>query len=101
MFGVGAELTLFGILADVSGATSGWTGVFLAALALVALVVLAYALITTYKLKLAGDEVATRLVARAKRRSLLTENERSELGPQDNVVVNSALARTADTSFTL
>ena len=54
MFGVGAELTLFGILADVSGATSGWTAVFLIALALAALVVLAYALLTTYKLKLRG-----------------------------------------------
>ena len=102
MFGVGAELSLFGVLADVSGATSGWTGVFLAALALAALVVLAYALLTTYRLKLAGDEVATTLVARAKvRRDDFAAKKTFVPNQQDNVVVSSALARSADTSLTL
>lgn len=102
MFGVGAELTLFGILADVSGATSGWKAVFLIALALAAVVVLAYALLTTHKLKLAGDEVATTLVARATlKRAAFAANEAWATNEQDNVVVSSALARSADTSLTL
>jgi hypothetical protein len=102
MFGVGAELTLFGILADASGATSGWIAVFLIALALAAVVVLAYALLTTHKLKLAGDEAATKLVARATLKSAaLAANRAWVPDQQDDVVVSSALARSADTSLTL
>lgn len=101
MFGVGAELTLFGILADVSGATSGWTAVFLAALALAALIVLAYALLATNKLKVAGDEVATRLVERATFRSNLSSNERFAFDQQESVPMDSPLARSSDTSLTL
>jgi hypothetical protein len=101
MFGVGAELTLFGILAHVSSATTGWSVVFLVALALAALIVLAYALLTTYKLKLAGDEVVKALVARATCRASLAPGVTLPPSREDYVIVSSALARSSDTSLTL
>jgi len=89
MFAVGAELTLYGTLIDVSAATGGWVVTFLILLALAALIVLVYALLTTHKLNVASARFAGNLRAR-------------HLGTQVQMnVVSSVLARSADTSLTL
>jgi hypothetical protein len=85
MFAVGAELTLFGILIDVSAATGGWTAAFLVLLAVAALVVLVYALITTNKLNVGSAKVAAMQAGQ----------------PGAHMQVASALARSTDTSLTL
>jgi hypothetical protein len=86
MFAVGAELTLFGILIDVSAATGGWTVAFLILVAVAALVVLTYALLTTQRLNVASAKVALNL--RARRPGAYTD-------------VSSALTQSADSSLTL
>jgi hypothetical protein len=86
MFAVGAELSLFGILIDASAATGEWTVVFLILLAIAALVVLVYALLTTYKLNDSSADAA----------KSLRNGDSSALAQ-----VTSALARSADTSLTL
>ncbi len=85
MFAVGAELALFGMLIDVSTATVGWSVAFLILLAVAALVVLAYALLTTERLKVASADLV----------KLPTER------PWARMQVASALARSVDTSLTL
>jgi hypothetical protein len=88
MFAVGAELSLFGTLVDVSSATGGWTAVFLIMLALAALVVLAYALLTTHRLNVSSGLAAAKFRAPG-------------AGPRMLVAPVSALSRSADSSFTL
>lgn len=101
MLAVGAELALFGILVDVSSATPGWTMTFLIVLGATAAIVLAYALITTSQLKRTGDAAAEQLTERAEHIRDARDAHRAVPDLPVDVVVSSALARSADTSLTL
>ena len=89
MFAVGAEFALFGVLIDVSGATGGWTIVFLVTLSLGALLILAYALTTTSRLASSSDAMAK------------TRTTRAGVVATQHIIMSSSLARSADTSLTL
>jgi hypothetical protein len=89
MFAVGAEFALFGVLIDVSGATGGWTIVFLVILSLGALVILIYALTTTWRLASSSDAMGN------------TDTTDADGVATPHFIMSSSLARAADTSLTL
>jgi uncharacterized membrane protein len=89
MFAVGAEFALFGVLIDVSGATGGWTIVFLVILSLGALIILVYALTTTSRLASSSDAMGE------------TRTTRADAVATQDIIMSSSLARSADTSLTL
>ncbi|HTU36455.1 MAG TPA: hypothetical protein VMF35_00475 [Acidimicrobiales bacterium] len=117
MFAVGAELSIFGVLAWVSSAQIGYRVFFAAALFAGAMLVVRYAVTTTVRLRTTSDLAAATISAatakkvaatgRAPLRAAIAGEFLSDadagLGEDldEPVAVSSGLARSADTSLTL